>query len=229
MRIPGLVVAAFMMVGSASAQESQVKVPFLFSADEKVPSIAPLSKAISKSDALRTDAYLNAPMTRLEYILTRIEAELNDSNGTNMWGVLDTLKRNFEKERTSRYALDPVVKGKAIFYEAFGKVMIAYDISTLGRPRKAMKETCDDLLSLLSFDFPYEPRGAHLHSRLLGVLWQKSDLDYYTPTLQRLAENFVLKVSLQSQTEKGKVNHYLICQKEKDAETVYRKYSFRLN
>lgn len=229
MPVRSLVVAAFIIIGSVSAgsaEEHLEKVPFLFSADEKVRS-SELSEEISRSDALRTDAYLSAPMTRLEYILTKIEARLNEQTGRSIF--LESVENSFEKSRDLGGFVDPEIEGRASFYKLAGKVMISYSISELGRPRRAMKETCDESLSNLKSMFPYKLIGYLYHNTLLGVLWQEKDASYYAPVLQKLAENFVLRVSLTSQSEKGQVMHFLACQQEKDGETVYQKWSFRLD
>src|SRR5262245_37469804 len=58
------------------AQDGEVRVPFLFSEDEKLDQTQ-LEQAIPKSRELQGDRYLNDPMTRMEYMLFRIEAALN--------------------------------------------------------------------------------------------------------------------------------------------------------
>ena len=72
--ITGLLV--LFLTTSNLAHADPVKVPFLFSEDEKLDQTE-MRAAIPRSSDLQGDPYLNAPMTRLEYMLTQLEARIN--------------------------------------------------------------------------------------------------------------------------------------------------------
>jgi hypothetical protein len=72
-----LIALVLLLPAAARASDDKVEVPFLFTDDQAAPQADP-SQSIKPTDVLRTDAYLNAPMTRLEYMLTRMEMRLNN-------------------------------------------------------------------------------------------------------------------------------------------------------
>src|SRR5438132_12731641 len=64
---------------STLARDDDVKVPFLFTEDEKLVQTE-LREAVPRSSTLPADQFLNAPMTRLEYMLTTLEARINEES-----------------------------------------------------------------------------------------------------------------------------------------------------
>lgn len=102
-----------------------VEVPFLFTEDQAEPQ-SDLSKAIPPSDALRTDPYLNAPMTRLEYFLTRMETTLNDE--TQIGATRQLLREGFDRSQV----LPDSIRGFARYTEALGRVVVGYNIGGMG-------------------------------------------------------------------------------------------------
>jgi hypothetical protein len=66
-------------VTTADAGGHNVTIPFLFTDDQALAE-SDLQKDTGSSDLLRKDLYLNAPLTRLEYMLTLMAARLNKDN-----------------------------------------------------------------------------------------------------------------------------------------------------
>ena len=217
--------AAFLNV-PAFAADDPVKVPFLFGADETVPQ-TDFDSTTLPSDALRTDPFLNAPITRLEYILTQMEKRLN--NSSVMANVMRALDRGFEPNDGPLGDSLKTVSPAALYFETKGDVIIGISAEYLGRPRIPMKETCEALLTQLSTTLPNVPLGYLLANTVLGVLVHKKKLDEYVPTLAKLADRFVYRVILNAQAEKGQFHYGFACQRDKSGRTSYSKSSFRIN
>jgi hypothetical protein len=224
MRAMPLFVALVLLLASAShGSDNKVEVPFLFTEDQAVP-LTDLSKSIPPTDVVRTDPYLNAPMTRLEYMLTRMEVALN--NETTLAVVTGDLRKRFE--RSPRPIHGESVRGVVGFSERSGRVHVGYIIQGMGRARSPIREACQQVLMWVDRTLPFEHVGNTLHSSLLGVLGQ-TDYSAYTPVLGKLASNFVHQVRISSESEEGKVHHTLVCQRTvKDGPIAYDKMSFRL-
>lgn len=207
----------------ADASDNKVKVPFLFTDDQAVPQ-TDLAQDMTPSDAIRTDVYLNAPMTRLEYMLTRMDAALNGENVLAI--ILAELGQRFDRPKHPVHRES--VRGFAGYSERSGRVLVGYSIEGMGRPRSPMRDACNEVLQWIDRTLPYVPLGYTLHNTLLGVLAQK-EYPTYSPMLQKLATQFVYRVKITSHTEDGKVHHTFACQKTaKDSPVTYDKFSFRL-
>ncbi len=222
MRLIVIVALLLAITGTAYGQGKDVQVPFLFTQDEALPE-ADTQRDVGSTDALRTDAYLTAPITRLEYMLTRIEARLNEPNAIGV--IKGELAQRFDSARPK--ITDERITGFATYSDAHGKVIAGYTIEHLGRPRVPMREACNKVLWHLGLSLPQEILGFTYHNVVLGVLAQKS-YGEYTPTLQKLAANVVHRVRISSATE-DRVHYTLECQRSgKNASIVYKKYSFRV-
>ncbi len=227
MRTGPLVVGLLLLLTtSALAIEDDVKVPFLFSEDEKLDQTE-LKGAIPRSSVLQGDLYLNAPMTRLEYILTRLETELNRESWMSV--MRDQLAAAFEPNRMKPHAASISIIGFARYYREIGRIFVGYEIRDLGRPRKPMRTTCDELLSKLELIAPQQLQSFLYHNTVLGVLAQE-DFSKYTPALETLAKSVVHKVTLESKTEDLRVVHGLVCQRAGEgAPVLYHRFSFKLH
>ena len=222
----GLLIAALLIATPIHAGENEVKVPFLFTDDQKAPQ-SDLNKIIAPSDALRKHPYLTGPMTRLEYMLTQMERRLNE-NGA-IASAQNILNGAFERVIGVFGAReDAEVEGFARYRDDTGKVIVGYNVTNIGRPREPMRKTCEYLLGRLKRKIPQENIGYLLHNSTLGVLAHKK-YDGYTPMLRLLATNIVHKVSLTSESDKGDTVHNFQCQREKrGGKIAYSKFSFSL-
>ncbi|SRR5712692_1439890 len=217
------VALVLLLATAAHAADNKVQVPFLFTDDQAAPQ-TDLAQGMTPTDALRTDSYLNAPMTRLEYMLTRMEMALNKETATAV--IRDGLRKRFERRQSPLH--EESIRGFAGYSDQSGRVVVGYSIGGMGRPRSPMREACQEVLTSIGYTLPFEHLGYLLHNTLLGVLAQK-DYGAYTPTLAKLAAQFVYRVQISSETEEGKVHHTFACQRTtKDGPITYDKFSFRL-
>jgi hypothetical protein len=202
------------LTNSRHAQSVEVlRLPFLFSEDENLDQTE-LNKAIPRSKELQSDTYLNAPMTRLEYMLSRLEATLN----TNPDLIREYLSRGFE------YSEAKSINSFARYSREDGRITVGYRIDLVGRPTKPMRSTCEDFLFRLGLAAPQANLGYLMHHATLGVLAHE-DFDKYTSIMATLAKNIVHRVILHAEGSKG--TYGLACQRTgKEAPIQYNRYSF---
>ncbi len=196
-----------------------VSVPFLFSEDEKLDQTE-LRKVIPRSTDLQNNAFFNAPLTRLEYMLATLESHLNRQLA--MAVIREKLSLAFGSNRTESLS----IRNFARYSGENGRIVVGISISGLGRPKKPMQIACDEVLHALEVDAPQENVGLLYHNTALGVLAHE-DLSTYTPALETFAKNVVHRVVLESKTADLRVIHGLACQRiVKDGPIQYHRYSF---
>ena len=222
----GLLIAALMIATPIHADENPVKVPFLFTEDQRAPQVD-LYKNITRSDALRNHPFLTEPMTRLEYMLIQMERRLNGK--IQLSSIKFMLKKNFERVKGPLRDLLSV-EGFARYSDDNGKVLVAYEVRWVGRPRIPMRKSCEAILSEMEWTVPQENLGPILYNEILGVLAHTKNDVTYAPMLSLLAANIVHRVSITSITDesdnKGDMIHIFHCQREiRGGEIVYQKFS----
>ncbi|MGC4098280.1 MAG: hypothetical protein QM706_14290 [Nitrospira sp.] len=201
------------------AQVGEVKVPFLFSDDEQFAQTE-LEKVIPRSQELRSDPYLKAPMTRMEYMLSRLEAELDTSREV----IREQLSESFDFP-TKGSVTPRSIKGFARYSPETGHIVVGYKIQQSGRPTRPIRATCDEVLTHLASSIPQTNTGYIMHNTALGVLAQE-DLDRYTPIMATLAKNIVHRIVLQ--VEESNTMYGLACQRVGNTAPVqYHRYSFQ--
>jgi hypothetical protein len=210
------------VVAPTAVCEDKVKVPFLFSEDDKLPQ-ANLLESIPHSTAIANDQFLNAPMTHLDYMLMMLENRLNAGSLKNI--VNSKVTAAFEPNRIKS---PPGIKGYARYYPAKGRLLVGYSVDDLGPPRKSMRSTCEELLKEMKFDIPQEPMGFFYHNTVLGVLGQKDYSEYDLP-LETVAKSVVHRISLVSNAADQKAIYSLSCQRTSGGEPIlYERWSSKL-
>ncbi|MEP6934520.1 MAG: hypothetical protein ABI988_11330 [Nitrospirota bacterium] len=219
-----LVATLFLLAFATATLAQDVKVPFLFTDDEKLDQTQ-VMEAIPRSSDLQSDPYLNAPMTRLEYILTLLETYLQHD-----W--IDMVRQPLSDGFALRRKLYPSessisIKAFARYPADIGRIIVGYHISDLGQPKRAMRTTCDRLLSDLAHTAPQDTSTFFYHNTILGVLLQ-DDFRKYTPALEVVAKSIVHKVILES--EDTHAHYTLTCQRTgKGTPTQYQRHSFKIS
>jgi hypothetical protein len=202
-----ILVVALPLISPAKVTFAQdIKVPFLFTEDQQLEQTE-LMKGIPKLSELQADQFLNAPMTRLEYMLTKLESLISSRTER----VRRAVAKGFAPHPKSDEA-PLTIKSHARYARPFGRVVLAYEITELGRPNRPMRLTCDDVLTLLEETAPQGDFGYLYHNTALGVLFQ-DDAEKYTPSLTTLAHSFVYFVTLQSHSDDLIASHTLMCQR----------------
>jgi hypothetical protein len=225
-QVSGALVGLLLLQVSAPtpAAENDVQVPFIFSEDEKLPQTS-FDEIAPRTAELATDPFLNAPLTRLEYLLMMLELRLNEEEQKRY--LISELAPAFERRDAPAPSNFKVV-GFARHDRKNGRLVVGYKVGELGRPRRPMRMTCDAFLSELMSIAPQGDIGFLYHNTILGVLSQRDHAEY-TSVLQLFARSVVHRVVLESVTEKTRVWHILSCQRSGDgARIVYLRSSFKL-
>ena len=207
---------------SGAVANERVEVPFLFTEDQALSSTFVVEE-LTPSRELGENAFLNAPLTRLDYILIEIEDRLN--RPSTIANAKTTLRKAFGRVVPHGSGIE--FTGYARFMKESGKVVVSYTARGLGEPKVPMSQTCTELMKyLLSYTIPQKPFGYMYHNTVLGVL-AREDHDVYTPVLAVLAKNVVHVIKLQSSINRS--YHYLGCVKEHEGAPVkFYKSSFEL-
>ena len=183
---PWLVVIVLLLSPAVETLAQDIKVPFLFSEDEKLDQTE-VTEAIPRSTDLQTDPFLNAPMTRLEYMLTQLESHIN--NQTSL--VRREVSEGFESDPREAYGATVSIAGYARYAREIGRIMVGYRIEGLGRPKKPMRITCDKLLAGLKHAAPQVADGYFITTPYLE-LWLRT----ITQCTHQLCKNWQRTLSI---------------------------------
>ena len=124
---------------SAFGEEPKVKVPFLFTEDEQLQQTE-IEQVIAKSDELSTDSYLNAPLTRLDYLLINLEKRLDEGKSS----VLRSVIKHFATIERKSFWVDASIEAFARYDADRGRILVGTRSGTWVDPdnrcgRPAMK------------------------------------------------------------------------------------------
>lgn len=207
-----------LLTNVSEAQDSNVAVPFLFSEDEKLEQTA-LTKVITRSRALQSDQYLNSPMTRMEYMLSRMEVKLD----TGQEVIRQYLAEGFEPS-SAKSVLPESIEGYARYSRQTGRITVGYRIRHSGHPTKPIRVSCKEVLGHLAVSIPQRNIGSVMHYTTLGVLAQEDGVKYI-PIMEKLAKNIVHRVLLV--VEDSGVTYGLACQRTGEGAPIqYHRHSF---
>jgi hypothetical protein len=198
---------------------------FLFSDDSKiVASQQQFENSFEAKTALRNDAWLNAPLTRLDYVLLNIQTQLNASLPDL---INEMIKRSFETtDSFGNLAPDPQTEFAARYSEKLGRLLVIADVDGVGRPKKPMKSFCDSLIGQIEIRYPLNQIGYTWQNNALGLL-MRDDADKYTAIANTLATNAVLIGTVTANYRvDGKPTLFIIgCRKQNAREPItYYKY-----
>lgn len=143
---------------------------FLFSEDARVgQTTEQFTSSFEAKSLIREDKWLNAPLTRLDYVLLNIQARLtNYLSGV----VQDSIKEDFEPTNSfgeMSLVVAPAVEFSARYVEDTGRLVLLARVDNLGKPRKPMKDFCETVLGYMRAFYP-------LRQNLVGQYWQDGAL-----------------------------------------------------
>lgn len=218
------VVASCLAAASAHAAVQQSTVPFLFSQDQAVRQTSDQFNAgVEPRPKLKPDDWLNAPLTRLDYILMRLDKELDDRAKSLPQVVF---RDSFEPEFVG---MAPAIEFSVGYSDEKARLVVSARADGLGRPKKPMKDACDTLISAIEQIVPVkEPIGYTWHNNALGQL-QRGDGDYNT-IIDDLKKRVLIVASVSAAySENGtRLFFQLGCRHEMGKPTEYYKYSSTL-
>jgi hypothetical protein len=184
---------------SFSDAYSQAKsVEFLFEEDNQIEQLSEQDGAsIEPKAPVPADKWLSEPLTRLDYVLMKIEATLKE----NLEGVARRITYEyFEAEPDSH----PSLGVGAAFSDEKRRLYLGVDVHSSGKPRKPMKEFCELMIGHIEMWFPLkQPMDLAWASSVLGVLMRDYYPGKYRDVIQKLANSVAIKVIVDSVYNSG--------------------------
>jgi hypothetical protein len=214
-----------MTVLLAFPAHAQNEVDFLFAEDnQNTRTSKQFGDGIRPKSLIKQNEWLNAPLTRLDYVLMSIEARLNKEARE---AALEYLPQYFERS-TSIFAR-PSADFSARYAEERGRLVLIGTIRDVGKRKKPMKEFCRSILSFLSMLYPHNPIGYSWQNTALRILQRGASTDQvYDDAAKTLAESAVYSVSVTSTYKIGDKDaiYEMSCRQQEDGgEITYSSFS----
>jgi hypothetical protein len=210
----------FSFAVAITVTSTAVATDFLFSEDNQITaSTDQFLSSVQPKALLRQDKWLNEPLTRLDYVLMKIEAEMPER--LNFW-ARQLVSDSFEKGTG-----DPDVTFRAGYYEAKQRLILSVDFKRVGKPKKPMKEVCKSILTYLGTMYPQGPAGFLWENIALGIL-ARGDESLYQNSIPALFKSVMHMADITSFYDTGgKTSMFSIkcTRQEADGPIVYFKYS----
>lgn len=227
MRGVAALVGLLAVSGAASLAAAQSPpTDFLFSEDNQVAnSPGSWAEAVGSSAAIKDDQWLNAPLTRLDYVLINVEAHLNKF----LPAATEELARDYFEKFLG--TAPPSVDLAARYLSSKGRMIIGASIDTLGKPKKPMKEFCAKVLRSIEMNYPLDPVGYSWQNNALGLLVRDADVTAYDQVVQNLARSSIISVSVAAMykpNDHAMLFHMTCLKKSADAAIKYYKSSLAL-
>jgi hypothetical protein len=205
-------------------------IPFLFSQDDQIKqNQQELIDSIESSTTIRDDQWLNGPLTRLDYVLMKIESHLSARGLTGY--LKDFAPEYFEPNKL--VPLPPAVDVNARYFAKKGRLMIGARISNLGKPKKPMKNYCTSAIAWIELSYPSQADGFAWLNNGLGVLLREEiPLQEHAAIARKLAESAVIVVSVEGTYHIGQDNGFyrVTCMRQRPGGSItFSKYSAKLS
>jgi hypothetical protein len=218
--IAGVLCFMFLPIhGEISAKERPT---FLFGEDEALSDTGEFFDAIEKSSEIKNDEFLQTPLSRLDYVLIKLEEELNSEKEY----LTSKIKAYFE--RIDDHYSPPYAEFSASYSEKIGRIELGAHFYALGKPRKSMKSFCNEIIEDLQVMFPQKPEGLMMYNRSLGILNRKK-FKFYKIPVGVITRNHSLAVRLESKhggNQKYGHKYFLQCYKlDHESPIKYQKLS----
>ncbi len=216
-----------------SVSKAAEKVPFPFTVDDKVDANEVISfDDIKNSDEIKNNEYWNKPFTKFDYILTQMKKRADES--------MDYIKSGFEEyshfekvvHKKKYDSVEIKVENAVHFNEIYGKIIVMFTVSNLGRAKSPMSETCKSTIELIvSGIIPQKNEYHYMNNYFLNQLYRHGHgYEYYDDYLNIIAKNTVLLLRLNSIDSEKKHWFTMTCKKNgPNAKFTINKYSNKLN
>jgi hypothetical protein len=190
----------------SSEAEAEKQVPFLFAEDEALSDSGDFYDQINKSDEIGNDEFLQSPLTKLDYVLMKLEDELQGHESSINSRINDYFDNNI---------MGSGFNFSVRYIERTGRIVFYVKVMTLGKPKQPMKKFCDEIIKHLQIFFPQEPKGYLMYHQSLGILERKGSFSSYKSSVENITRNHSYLVDLHSmyKAEKDNSHYYLKCVK----------------
>ena len=148
-----------------------VQVPFLFTEDEELETIEFGEILQDKSNAISTDEYLNEPLTKLDFVLMKMNEKMEEH--------IERMERVYLKEGYdedfetiidpdyNKHSYFPKLSGSVWFNQEKGKIIVHIFLESTGKPRKPLNKICKDLTGWFFPTFPQRPELDYVYQYYL--------------------------------------------------------------
>jgi hypothetical protein len=189
---------------------------FLFSEDSKIADTREnFAERLQTRKLIEADAWLNAPLTRLDYVLVRMQARLEQSIPATVQEYAPTY---FERKVVyANFTSKPTTDIDVRYYAEKGRLLVTADIGDLGKPKKPMKEFCELISQVMQGAFSFKQAGYLWHNYALGPLMRDaSSRPEYQQAVENLAGSMVVTINLSSIYKVGERNalYQVVCRKQ---------------
>ena len=233
-----LVFLLFVYPNTAISEKQIVEIPFLFAEDEELETIETYDDILhDKSQAILKDEYLSEPLTKLDFVLIKMNEEVEEQIDYMKIYLDGGYDKDFETivrpgERPS--SIFPRLSGSVRFKQKQGKIIISTFLEGAGKPRKPLNKICKDLMGYYTMRFPQDLKWNYVYQYFIGELHRGEDYDRTKPSSDKIANNIVWEIKISSivYTEDFKSYNYYILQCIKDdpspdADLKYIKFSVK--
>jgi len=216
-----------------SVSKAAEKVPFPFTVDDKVDANEVISfDDIKNSDEIKNNEYWNKPFTKFDYILTQMKKRA-DENMDYIKAAFDEYSYFEKVARIKKYdSVEIEVENAVHFNEIYGKIIVMFTVSNLGKAKSPMSETCKSVIETFVSDIiPQKNEHHYMSNFFLNQLYRSGHgYEYYDNYLNIIAKNIVLLLRLNSIDAEKKHWFTMTCKKnDLDAKVTFNKYSNKLN
>jgi hypothetical protein len=210
---------------SSFAQDKTRKSPdFLFAEDNKAQTAESCDLGLKPKALLKGDEWLNAPLTRLDYIIMNMQNRLTQR-------ATDTFKEMAPEyfEPSPMRWVTPSIDFTVRYYEEKGRLLLIANVSDVGKPKKPMTESCRGVARLIELQYPMTLSGFTWHNSALGILLRSASTDpQYTEAIQKLIDSSLIMVTISSTYKEGETTQLFVlnCRKQnKDSDFEFTKLS----
>src|SRR6266496_222620 len=194
-------------IATADAASNKV-IDFLFVEDNQIAATAEqLNASIEEKIILRNDKWWNEPLTRLDYALITIEADLNSAFNLSRSLIMKDTSEYFEKSTVSSLWTPPV-RFTARYSETLGRLVLGAYVDGAGKPKKPMQQFCELVLKRVKHTYSLKPFG-YAWRATLGIL-HRNNSEKYNVLVQSLAESAVLSATVSTTYENNGTSEVFI-------------------
>jgi hypothetical protein len=169
---------------------------------------------------LRDDTWLNAPLSRLDYVLMNVQSRLN----ANLPVIVEGEARDYFEPFYNQPAS---VEFDARYSEEKGRIVLIGSVDTVGKPKKPMKAFCESVISWMRQSYPLKPLGYLWYDNGLGLLI-RGDAKKYRDEVINLMKSAVLSATVSSSYASAGKNLFFqvgCMQQAADGPITFYKYS----
>jgi hypothetical protein len=182
------------------------ELPFLFSVDQNVKSDNP-KDIIKPNKNILSNNWFNSPPSRLELLTYFMNQYLEDELKESEDYFANTADKYFERGKIAFF----LYNANVLFDKNMGVFVAKVNLDHAGKPKKPIKEFCDEILGYISIKF--SGQGYYLANQFLGpFMFDSFDDPEVKEIVNLLRNNLIVMVSVVSSYKSKKNKSYNVYQ-----------------